>query len=135
MVVFDSSNSNKLERTGITFDASTETQCLTKKGTWKTFGTSNLVIGTTSTTAMAGNTNVNNVTHTKRTDAANNKYYVTGTTSSATNTGGDIFDTGVYVTTVDGGLSAVRQYWNYSDVDKAYSYFNNTTQSIDFVFI
>ena len=93
------------------------------------------IIGTTSTTAMAGNTNVNNVTHTKRTDAANNKYYVTGTTSSATNTGGDIFDTGVYVTTVDGGLSAVRQYWNYSDVDKAYSYFNNTTQSIDFVFI
>ena len=133
LVVFDSSNSNKLERTDITFDATTETQCLTKKGTWKTFGTSNLAIGTTSTTAMAGNTNVNNVTHTKRTDTT--KFYLTGSTSSADNTSGDIFDTGVYVTTTSGSLSAVRQYWNYSDVDKAYSYFNNTTQSIDFVFI
>ena len=37
LVVFDSSASNKLERTGITFDASTETECLTKKGTWKAF--------------------------------------------------------------------------------------------------
>ena len=34
LIVFDSSNSNKLERTGITFDASTETSVLSKKGTW-----------------------------------------------------------------------------------------------------
>ena len=37
LVVADSDNSWKLERTGITFDASTETECLTKKGTWKAF--------------------------------------------------------------------------------------------------
>ena len=34
LVVFDSSNSNKLERTSITFDGTTETQGLTPAGTW-----------------------------------------------------------------------------------------------------
>lgn len=37
LVVCDSNNSNKLERTGITFDGSTETKALTPKGTWVTF--------------------------------------------------------------------------------------------------
>lgn len=55
LVVTDSSDSSKVARTSISFDASTETQCLTKKGTWETFGTSNLTIGTTATTAAAGN--------------------------------------------------------------------------------
>ena len=40
LVVFDSSNSNKLERTGITFDGSTKTKALTPAGTWETFLTS-----------------------------------------------------------------------------------------------
>lgn len=62
LVVTDSSDSSKIARTSISFDGSTTTQCLTKKGTWATFGTSNLTIGTTASTAMAGNTNVNNVT-------------------------------------------------------------------------
>lgn len=107
------------------------TKFLRADGTWAV--PAYLTIGTTSSTAMAGNTVVTNVAHTKRSDTT--KFYLTGTTSSATNTSGDTFDTGVYVTTTSGSLSAVRQYWNYSDVDKAYSYFNNTTQSIDFVFI
>lgn len=64
LVVTDSSDSSKIARTSISFDGSTTTQCLTKKGTWATFGTSNLTIGTTASTAMAGNTNVNNVTQT-----------------------------------------------------------------------
>lgn len=61
LVVTDSSDSSKLARTSISFDGSTTTQCLTKKGTWATFGTSNLTIGTTASTAMAGNTVVDKV--------------------------------------------------------------------------
>lgn len=40
LVVTDSSNSNKVARTNISFDGSTTTQALTKKGTWGTFLTS-----------------------------------------------------------------------------------------------
>lgn len=57
IVVTDSSDSSKIARTSISFDGSTTTQCLTKKGTWATFGTSNLTIGTSSSTAAAGNHN------------------------------------------------------------------------------
>lgn len=56
LVVTDSSDSSKVARTSISFDGSTATQCLTKKGTWATFGTSNLALGTTSTTALKGDT-------------------------------------------------------------------------------
>lgn len=75
LVVTDSSDSSKLARTSISFDGSTTTQCLTKKGTWATFGTSNLTIGTTATTAMAGNTNVNNVTQTDTATSSAASYY------------------------------------------------------------
>ena len=37
LVFTDSSDSNKLKKTSITFDGSTATQALTKKGTWETF--------------------------------------------------------------------------------------------------
>ena len=37
LIVFDANNSNKLERTGITFDASDETKILSKKGSWVNF--------------------------------------------------------------------------------------------------
>lgn len=56
LVVTDSSDSAKVARTSISFDGSTATKALTQKGTWETFGTSNLAIGTTATTALAGNT-------------------------------------------------------------------------------
>lgn len=59
LVVTHSSDSSKIARTSVTFDASTSTQCLTKAGTWEEF--SNLKIGSTNTTAMAGNTTVTNV--------------------------------------------------------------------------
>jgi len=55
IVVTDASDSSKIARTSIAFDASTTTKCLTQKGTWETFGTSNLTIGTTASTAAAGN--------------------------------------------------------------------------------
>ena len=41
LVVTDSSNSNKVARTSISFDGSTATKCLTQKGTWETFAGSN----------------------------------------------------------------------------------------------
>lgn len=41
LVVTDSSDSSKVARTSISFDGSTATQCLTKKGTWETFASSN----------------------------------------------------------------------------------------------
>ena len=56
LVVTDSSDSAKIARTSISFDGSTTTKCLTQKGTWETFGTSNLTLGTTSTTALKGDT-------------------------------------------------------------------------------
>lgn len=67
---------------GINTTSGSETTCLTAKGTWKTFGTSNLTIGTTSSTAMAGNTTVTNVAISA--DTTTNKDYavVFGTTPS-----------------------------------------------------
>lgn len=56
LVVTDNSDNSKIARMSISFDGSTTTQCLTKKGTWATFGTSNLTLGTSSTTALKGDT-------------------------------------------------------------------------------
>ena len=52
IVIIDADN-NKVARSGIAFDGSTTTTALTPKGTFETF--SKLTIGTTSTTAAAGN--------------------------------------------------------------------------------
>ncbi len=58
------------------------------------------------------------------------KYYVTGTTSTTTNTGTQTFDTGVYVTTTAGELNA-KTY----KVDEAVTLqYNSTTKSLDFIF-
>lgn len=56
LVVTDSSDSSKVARASISFDGSTTTKCLTQKGTWATFGTSNLTLGTTASTALKGDT-------------------------------------------------------------------------------
>lgn len=84
LVVTDSSDSAKIARTSISFDGSTTTKCLTQKGTWETFGTSNLTIGTTASTAMAGNTNVNNVTQTPTT--TNSSYELLFSNTATDNT-------------------------------------------------
>lgn len=63
------------------------------------------------------------------------KYYITGTTTATTNTGGQTFDTGVYVTAVAGEVSAVRHSLNVSGTEKAYMAYNNTTNAIDFIFV
>lgn len=71
----------------------------------------------------------------KHTLAKTTKYYITGTTSATTSTAGDSFDTGVYVTAVEGELSAVSHSYNVDGTEKAYTYYNTIDDSIDFVFI
>lgn len=58
------------------------------------------------------------------------KYYVTGTTSSSTNTGTQYFDTGIYATTTAGQLNATT----YKVNNSATIQWNSTDSSIDFVF-
>ena len=82
LTIVDSSASGKLVKSSITFDGSTTTKCLTQKGTWATFGTSNLTIGTTDSTAAAGNhthaTTIATSTGTNQiTLAASTKYAIT----------------------------------------------------------
>lgn len=74
---------------GINTSSGSTSKALTEKGTWVTFGTSNLTIGTTSTTAMAGNTTVTNVAISADTTTNKNYALVFGTTPSdgATPTG------------------------------------------------
>ena len=83
LLVADASDGNKLLK-GPIFDGSTTTQALTKKGTWATFGTSNLTIGTTAQTAMAGNTTVTNVAFTAATDNAEYPILLKNSTGSTT---------------------------------------------------
>ena len=59
LVVTDSSNSNKIARTSVSFDGSTATKCLTQKGTWESFSNNagtvtSVKVGTTSYTPSSG---------------------------------------------------------------------------------
>lgn len=58
------------------------------------------------------------------------KYYVTGTTSSSTNTGTQYFDTGIYATTTAGQLNATT----YKVNENVTLQWNSTDSSLDFVF-
>lgn len=59
------------------------------------------------------------------------KAYLTGSTNAATNTGGQIFDTGVYLTTTAGKLNANAVSLGTENVSMQY---NSTTQAVEFVF-
>lgn len=83
-------------------------------------------------TANAAYTASRNSLHTL---ATTTKFYITGSTSATTNTAGDDFDTGIYTTTIAGELSAARYSYNSNGTEKAYTYYNTTDDSIDFVFI
>lgn len=90
-------------------------------------------IGTGTTTFLnnsgAWTTPANNaVTHSLKNTT---KFYVTGTESSTGSTGGDSFDTGVYVTTTEGQLNAAS-YLVSAHVMLSY---NTTDQSLDFSFV
>lgn len=70
--------------------------------------------------------------------AATTKTYLLGTATAITATAANVEitgDTGVYLTTTAGELSAVRHSWNVSGTEKAYTVYNTTDDSIDFVFI
>ena len=89
LVVTDSSDSNKVARTSISFDGSTATKCLTQKGTWETFASSNT------------DTKVN------VTLATTTKAYLLGTSTTPTATATavtSVADTGVYLDTTAGTL-------------------------------
>ena len=58
------------------------------------------------------------------------KYYLTGTTSSTTNTGTQIFDTGIYSTTTAGQLNATT----YKVNEQVTIQWNSTDSSLDFIF-
>lgn len=66
------------------------------------------------------------------------KFYVTGTSSASTNTGTQYFDTGVYVTTVAGELSALKYSvhdTSSTPVEKVRMEWNSTDSSLDFIFV
>lgn len=68
----------------------------------------------------------------------NKKIYFLGTETTITSTAANVSlegDTGVYLTTTAGELSAARHSWNVSGTEKAYTIYNTTDDSIDFVFI
>lgn len=89
----------------------------------------------TTTVKIPATDNTNNAaTHTL---ATTTKYYVTGTTSAATSTAGDSFDTGVYVTTTAGELSALKYSvhdTSSTPVEKVQLVWNSTDSTLDFVF-
>ena len=72
------------------------------------------------------NTDVN-VTNTL---ANTTKYYLTGTSNSSTNTGTQVFDSGIYSTTTSGQLNATT----YKVNEQVTLQWNSTDQSLDFVF-
>lgn len=74
---------------GINTSSGDTTKCLTEKGTWATFGTSNLTIGTSASTAMAGNTTVTNVAIAANTTTSGNYPVVFATSNTSTTTAKD----------------------------------------------
>lgn len=92
----------------------------------------NLGISATTSSVTVGSTTFTN-TDTMVTNTASNttKYYVTGTTSSSTNTGTQYFDTGIYATTTAGQLQAT----SYKVTANATIQYNSTDSSVDFTFI
>ena len=70
--------------------------------------------------------------------ATTTKTYLLGTLTAITTTAANVDitgDTGVYLTTTAGELSATRHSWNVSGTEKAYTVYNTTDDSIDFIFI
>ena len=72
--------------------------------------------------------NNNAVTNTLNTTS---KAYLTGTTTATTNTGGQVFDTGVYLTTTAGKFNANSVSLGAENVSMQY---NSNTKSVDFIF-
>lgn len=82
------------------------------------------ITGTGDITVSSSDTNVTN------TLATTTKYYMTGTTSASTNTGTQVFDTGIYSTTTAGQLNATT----YKVNESVTLQWNSTDNSLDFIF-
>lgn len=70
--------------------------------------------------------------------ATTTKAYLTGVTTAPTSTTAamtGVGDTGVYLTSTAGELSAVRHSFNNAGTEKAYIVYNTTTNALDFVFV
>lgn len=139
IVIVDSSDSSKLTGTSITFDGSTATKALTQKGTWETFNNYSLPTASADTKGgikigsnLSMNGEVLSASDTKVTNTLDNttKYYITGTSNNSTNTGTQIFDSGIYSTTTSGQLNATT----YKVNEQVTLQWNSTDQSLDFVF-
>ena len=182
LLFVDSSETNKLiKQTSITFDGSTTTQALSKKGSWEstvnvniaaddTTSTDNYPIvyatgkvatttaqnsglkktttklyfqpstGTLTATKFSGELSGNASSASKISAklVTNKKIYFLGTETTITSTAANVSlegDTGVYITTTAGEFSAVRHSYNVSGTEKAYTTYNTTDDSIDFIFI
>ena len=72
------------------------------------------------------------ITDTKVTNtlATTTKYYMTGTTTASTNTGTQVFDSGIYATTTAGQLNATT----YKVNEQVTIQWNSTDSGLDFVF-
>ena len=160
LIVTDASDSNKIARTSISFDGSTATKALTQKGTWETFNNYSLPLAANGTRGgvqigysssgknyavqLSNQKMYVNVpwtdtnTQVTNTLGTTTKFYVTGTSSASTNTGTQYFDTGVYVTTVAGELSALKYSvhdTSSTPIEKVRIEWNSTDLSLDFIFI
>lgn len=122
--------------TGIFFTTYNQTSKLTGGAiTWD--GTK---FSITSTTAVDASISGNAATASKVSATLNQtaKTYLLGTQTTITATATNVSltgDTGVYLTTTAGELSAYRYSWHYSTTERAYTLWNDTDQSIDFIFI
>ncbi len=69
--------------------------------------------------------------------ATTSKAFITGVTTTPLDSAAaleGVADTGVYLTTTAGALSAVNYSWNVSGTEKAHTVYNSTDDTIDFVF-
>ena len=118
--------------TKFVFGSSTGTADLQTKTVYLGSGTTSYV----SSTQYTGNAATASKISAKL--AATTKTYLLGTSTAITATAANVDitgDTGVYLTTTAGELSATRYSWNVSDTEKAYTVYNTTDDSIDFIFI
>lgn len=79
---------------------------------------------------LQDNVSTHSDTKVTNTLATTTKYYVTGTTSSSTNTGTQSFDSGIYATTTAGQLNATT----YKVNEQVTLQWNSSTSSLDFIF-
>ena len=153
LVITDSSDSNKVARSTVTFDGSTTNKCLTPKGTWESFTNNSGTItkvqttaGTHSTISVTSGTASFNVP-TKTSHLTNDSGFVTTdtkNTAGSTDTSSKIFLIGATTQTASTQTFSDDEVYTTSGIlttksvqvggGSATMQYNSTTKSIDFVF-